>query len=71
MLYGGPSAGLFPCELPEQPQRGVVGADDMTSATDTDAAMRLDTRSGTLSIRDDSSGPHGEYTLEARISSVR
>ncbi len=71
LLYGGPSAGFFPCELYEQPRRDVVGRDDDTTAADTDAAMSLDTRQGTLSIRDDTSGPHGVYSLEARVTEVR
>lgn len=71
LLYGGPSAGFFPCQLFEQPRRDVTGEDDMMTGSDTDAAMRLDTRAGTLSIRDDSAGPHGQYTLEARITDVR
>lgn len=71
LLYGGPSAGFFPCQLFEQPRRDVTGEDDMTTASDTDAAMRIDTRTGTLSIRDDSAGTHGQYTVEARITDVR
>lgn len=71
LLYGGASAGFFPCQLFEQPRRDVVGEDAMMTSSDTDAAMRLDTRAGTLSIRDDNTGPHGQYTLEARINTVR
>ena len=71
LLYGGASAGYFPCELSEQPRRDVVGEDDMMTGSDTDAAMRLDTRMGMLTIRDDATGPHGQYTLEARVTDVR
>lgn len=71
LLYGGANAGFFPCQLFEQPRRDVVGEDAMMTSSDTDAAMRLDTRAGTLSIRDDNTGPHGQYTLEARINTVR
>lgn len=71
LLYGGPAAGFFPCELHEQPRRDVVGRDDSTTAMDTDASMELDTRQGTLTIRDDASGPFGAYSVEARVTDVR
>ncbi|MEM9069910.1 MAG: hypothetical protein AAGE52_15465 [Myxococcota bacterium] len=71
LLYGGGNSGYFPCSLHDQPRRDVVGRDEQTTAQDTDASMILDTQQGTLTIRDDASGPHGAYTLEARITAVR
>ena len=71
LVYGGSNAGYFPCELFDEPRRDVVGVDDSTTATDTDAAMSLDTREGTLTIRDDASGPYGAYSIEARVTLVQ
>jgi len=70
LLYGGPSAGYFPCTVVDAPP-SVVGADPMTTASDTDAAIDLNTTAGTLTIRDDANGLHGAYTLTARIDRVR
>ncbi len=71
LLYGGPNAGYFPCQLYEEPRRDVVGREDMTTAMDSDAAMSLDTRQGSLVVRDDASGPYGTYSVEARVTEVR
>lgn len=68
LLYGGPTAGFFPCTIDEPPARDVVGSDGRTTAEDSDAALELDTRAGRLRIRDDASGPHGAYELEAAIA---
>lgn len=70
-LYGGPRSGYFPCTVYEQPRRHVVGQDGDTSATDTDAAIDLDTMRGVLTIRDDAQGPHGAYVVRARVESVQ
>ena len=71
LLYGGAGAGYFDCTLYEQPERHVLGEDPNTSATDRDAAMRIDTLSGELTVRDDASGPLGQFEVVARIDSVR
>jgi hypothetical protein len=71
LLYGGPSAGFFDCTLYEQPERHVVGEDPNTTSTDRDAAMRLDTLSSVLTVRDDASGQLGAFSLRARVTSVR
>jgi len=71
-LYGnGPQNGFFDCTLHQQPRRDIVGSDTQTTARDTDASMEIDTQANTLRIRDDASGPHGAYTLDARITDVR
>ena len=70
LLYGGPNSGYFPCTVGDSPP-SVTGSDADTTASDTDAAINLDTASGILSIRDDSASPNGEYSLDARIDSVR
>ncbi len=63
-----PRLGFFPCEYNAHPMR-VVGED--TTPTDSngggDAAMRLDTDAGTLTMHDSSHGHIGEYELEARV----
>ena len=38
-----------------------------TTGHDGDGAMQIDTRAGTLFIQDDARGPHGPYSLTARI----
>ena len=69
LLYGGPNSGYFPCTVSDQPP-SVIGRDDSTTSTDTDAAMTLDTSAGTLMVHDDAGGPHGAYSITARIDSV-
>ncbi len=71
LLYGGPRSGYFQCTVVTSGRLSIVGSDVETSAKDTDAAMTLNTVLGELSLRDDSSGAHGAYTLSARIISVR
>lgn len=71
LLYGGPSAGYFDCTLYDRPERHVVGEDDLTSAQDGDAAMRLDTLRRELHVRDDASGPRGAFSMRARVTSVQ
>lgn len=70
LLYGGPTAGYFPCELGDSP-RTVVGRDIEATSVDTDAAMELDTTTGVLSVRDDVAGPYGSYAIRARITETR
>jgi len=69
LLYGGPNAGFFPCTVGDSPP-SVVGSDTSTTSQDTDAAMDLNTPGGTLTIRDDGTGTHGQYSLTARIDQV-
>jgi hypothetical protein len=71
LLYGGPSAGFFPCTLGEGTPRTVVGQDVETTSVDTDASMTIDTSTATLTIRDDSAGPFGAYGVRARITETR
>ncbi len=71
LLYGGGRAGYFDCTLYEQPQRHVVGEDRQTTSRDRDAAMRLDTLSEELEVRDDATGRLGPFTLRARVTSVQ
>lgn len=76
LLYGGATAGYFPCTLTDASPatgapRSVVGRDDTTTSGDTDASMTLDTTSGTLTIADDAAGSYGAYSLRARITEVR
>lgn len=71
LLYGGPSAGFFPCTLGEGTPRTVVGQDVETTSVDTDASMSIDTSTATLTIRDDSAGPFGAYGVRARITEAR
>jgi hypothetical protein len=70
LLYGGPNSGYFPCTLRRSPA-SVVGSDTETTASDTDAAMAIDTTQQTLTVRDDAASPNGVYTLEARVDGVR
>lgn len=70
-LYGGESLGFFACTLTVGGARpDVQGADTLTTRQDTDPAMSLDTIAGTLSMRDDETGPLGAFTLTANVESV-
>jgi hypothetical protein len=69
LLYGGPQSGYFPCTVSDQPPR-ISGRDENTTSTDTDAAMTLDTTTGQLMVHDDAGGPHGAFSVTARIDSV-
>lgn len=71
LLYGGPTAGFFPCTLFEAPSRGVVGSDPNTTSQDQDAAMSLDTVQRHLEIWDDARGALGEFRVVARVDSVQ
>jgi len=70
LLYGGPTAGFFPCALFTAPTRGVVGSDPNTTAQDGDAAMSIDSQAGTLEIWDDAQGPNGEHRVVAHIDAI-
>ncbi len=71
LLYGGPTAGFFECSLYEQPRRNVVGEDTQTTTFDSDAAMRIDTTNNTVTVRDDTAGAFGEFTVDFQITNVR
>jgi hypothetical protein len=70
LLYGGPTAGFFPCTLFHAPVRGVVGSDPLTTAQDQDAAMSIDTVQSHLEIWDDAQGPSGEFRVIAHIDTL-
>lgn len=71
LLYGGPDRGFFPCKLYDDgDQRDVVGADPLTTASDKDAAIQLNSREGVMRIWDDAQGSHGEFIVEAEVLSV-
>lgn len=71
VLYGGRNAGYFECTFEAGADPIVAGADPMTTRDDGDAAMEIDTRQGSLTIRDDAAGAFGVYTVEARVVDVR
>jgi hypothetical protein len=71
LLYGGPTAGFFPCALFSAPTRGVVGSDPNTTAQDGDAAMSIDSQASSLEIWDDAQGPNGEYRVVAHIDTIQ
>ncbi len=68
-LYGGVDNGYFPCAVYDTPP-GVVGEDAETTTADSDGSFQLDTRSGTLIVRDDMAGPMGAFRVEARVMTV-
>lgn len=70
LLYGGPNAGYFDCELEVHPETRVIGGEDLTTREDSDAAMRINSVDGLLTVMDDATGEHGAYRLEARIVSI-
>lgn len=69
-LYGSERNGFFSCTMGEGPSPNVVGGEDQTTGMDTDAAFRIDSTQGTMSLRDDEAGPFGAYSLEARLGGV-
>ena len=68
LLYGGANAGYFPCTMGAPPEREVVGREDHTTREDQDAAFHIDTRDRRIAVRDDATGAHGAYSLEARVT---
>lgn len=71
LLFGGPTAGYFNCTYSGGASPAVTGGDPDTTSADSDASFAIDTTSGNVTIRDDASGPNGEYSLVAHIDSVR
>jgi hypothetical protein len=70
LLYGGPTAGFFPCTLFYAPSRGVVGSDPNTTATDQDAALSIDSGQSHLEVWDDAGGANGEFRVVAHIDAI-
>lgn len=70
LLYGGPNAGYFDCVIQAVPEPRLVGGEDQTTRDDTDAAMRINSDDGVLTIMDDATGENGAYRVEARITSI-
>jgi hypothetical protein len=69
-LYGSTENGFFTCAVYDNPP-GVVGEDgETTGSGDTDGSFQLDTRSGTLIIRDDAASALGAFRIEARVMTV-
>lgn len=66
LVYGGPTAGYFPCQA-DAVRRSVRGVDGDTTSSDRDGAMTIDTDARTLVVRDDATGALGEFTLTATI----
>lgn len=71
LLYGGESAGFFPCQWDIHGPGSIVGADLQTTSQDTDAALGLNSAQRTLIIQDDAAGRHGEFRVQAHITGVR
>ena len=71
LLYGGATAGFYPCNYVDGAARHVVGTDPETTSADGDARMEIDTYRSVLSIADDQAGAFGAYTLVARIVAVQ
>jgi hypothetical protein len=68
VLYGGDEESYFDCAIEDE--RHVLGADDMTTDEDGDAAITVSTPAGIFVISDDATGPFGEYEIEAQIENV-
>lgn len=72
LLYGGPTAGFFDCQLIEaNGRRDVIGGESATTPTDRDAAMQIDTPQHKLEVWDDQGGALGAFRMEARVESVQ
>jgi hypothetical protein len=71
LVYGGQNAGYFPCSVAPGNPPSIAGREDDTTSADGDAAMAIDTAARTLAVRDDARGPHGAFTIVARIDAVQ
>ena len=74
LLYGGGSAGYFECSFSPATGDGpgaVVGGEDQTTGVDGDAAFRVDTLGGVVTIRDDAGAPSGAFSVRGRVVEVR
>ena len=71
LLYGGRQAGYFDCTFEAGADAAVVGGDPMTTRDDGDAAIEIDTRRGTLVVRDDDAGAFAAFQVDARVTEVR
>lgn len=70
LVYGGATAGYFPCTIFSGDPWGVSGSEDQTTSVDQDPAFRIDTRAGILEARDDAAGALGAYSVTTRIDRV-
>jgi hypothetical protein len=48
-----------------------MGSDPLTTGSDKDAALHLDTQAGVLRVWDDAHGAHGAFEVEAEVLSAR
>jgi len=71
LIYGGANAGYFPCQWDTHGPGSIVGADLQTTIQDTDAAMGINSTTGTLLVQDDASGRFGEFRVQARLTGIR
>ncbi|MEO0323217.1 MAG: hypothetical protein AAF447_09685 [Myxococcota bacterium] len=74
LLYGGGSAGFFECSFSpatEDAPGAVVGGEDQTSGVDGDAAFRVDTLGGVVTVRDDAGAASGAYSVRGKVIEVR
>lgn len=69
LLYGGGTAGYFPCTVTDSP-RSVVGRDSDTTQSDSDGSLDIDTRAGRLRVADDATGRLGAFSVDAQITSA-
>lgn len=69
LLYGGSTAGYFPCT--PGPGTHVTGQDESTTASDGDSSFSISSHASIITVRDDASGTNGAFTLTARIDSVQ
>ena len=68
LLYGGISRRYFSCGFEGL---DIVGEDNKTTKVDGDALFSINTSSKYMVIKDDKSGPWGEYEIKFNIESVR
>jgi len=71
LLFGGATAGYFPCTFSGGASPSITGGDPDTTSSDNDASFAIDTNDSRVIIRDDASGPNGQYSLIAHIDSLR
>jgi len=72
LLFGGPTAGYFQCEMTQDASgTRIVGGDPDTTSSDRDASFAINTDEGSVVIRDDGTSDNGEYSLVAHINSVQ
>ncbi|NOY91216.1 MAG: hypothetical protein GXP55_08395 [Deltaproteobacteria bacterium] len=68
VLYGTRSSnGFLGCEVHPGEPRWLTAVDDATHEDGGDPALAIDSRAGTLEIRDEASDAHGAYSLRGRF----